>query len=115
LTLRRPAGSIAGVSAARRKQSAEGPQADPPTPEEGASEAGVGGFEASLEELEGLVDRLESGDLSLEDALATFEAGVALTRRCAEQLGAAERRIEALVREGGQWVERPFDGAEDGD
>ncbi len=67
------------------------------------------GFEAALDRLEGLVDRLEDGDLPLEQALAIFEDGVALTRRCAEQLEHAERRIEVLTREGGRLVERPLD------
>jgi len=70
-------------------------------------------FEASLEDLEAIVDRLESGDLALEEALAAFERGVALTRHCAERLEAAERRIEQLVREGGSWVARPFEEPEE--
>jgi len=56
-----------------------------------------------------VVDRLERGDLELEDALAAFEQGVALTRRCAAQLETAEARIEVLMREGGEWVARPFE------
>ncbi len=73
------------------------------------SEAGEElGFEAALERLEGLVGRLESGELPLEDALLAFEEGVALTRRCADQLGRAERRIESLTREGDRLVERPL-------
>lgn len=67
------------------------------------------GFEDALARLEGLVERLESPDLPLEEALETFEAGVALTRRCSEQLEAAERRIEVLVREGGRYVARPHE------
>ena len=74
-----------------------------------------GSFEASLEKLESIVDRLEEGDLPLETALAVFEEGVALTRRCAEQLGAAERRIEMLVREGANWGTRPFEESEETD
>lgn len=66
------------------------------------------GFEAALEQLEGLVARLEAGDLPLESALEAFEQGVALTRRCAEQLERAERRIDVLAKEGGRLVERPF-------
>ena len=66
-------------------------------------------FEAALEQLEALVDRLEQGELELEDALAAFEEGVALTRRCAGQLDSAERRIEVLVREGEKWLTRPFE------
>ena len=78
----------------------------------GAEAADGSSFETSLEELEALVDRLEAGDLPLEAALAAFERGVALTRHCALQLETAERRIEALVREGENWVTRPFEDGE---
>ena len=57
-------------------------------------------FEASLERLERIVDRLEAGDVELEAALAAFEEGVQLARRCAAQLEQAERRVEILVQEG---------------
>ena len=67
------------------------------------------GFEGALSRLEGLVERLEQGDLELEEALAAFEEGVALSRLCAERLEAAERRIEVLVREGDQLTERPLE------
>jgi exodeoxyribonuclease VII small subunit len=63
-----------------------------------AAPAGVS-FEAALASLEGVVARLESGDLPLEQALEAFEEGVALSRRCAATLDAAERRIEILVAE----------------
>jgi exodeoxyribonuclease VII small subunit len=74
-------------------------------------------FEAALARLEAIVDRLEAGDLPLEQALAAFEEGVTLSRRCSAELEAAERRIELLV--GGQGgVEavpfRPEDGGEPG-
>jgi len=62
-------------------------------------------FEQALEQLEGIVDRLEEGDLDLADALAGFEEGVQLTRHCHEKLEAAERRIEVLTGEGSS---RPF-------
>jgi exodeoxyribonuclease VII small subunit len=80
------------------------------------SDAGAGevGFEEALERLESLVERLDGGDLPLEQALAAFEEGVALTRRCAQQLESAERRVEALVREGGRLVERPFEAEDEG-
>ena len=77
----------------------------PAGPAEGAPVA----FEAALERLETVVDRLESGDLELESALASFEEGVRLTKQCAEQLDAAERRIEVLMKEGDAWVARPFE------
>ena len=70
-------------------------------------------FESALSRLEDLVARLEGGDLELESALSVFEEGVALSRRCAEQLDRTERRIDALVREGAELVERPFEGEPD--
>jgi exodeoxyribonuclease VII small subunit len=71
------------------------------------------GFEDALARLETIVDRLEQGDLELEQALAAFEEGVALTRRCAGRLEDAERRIEVLVREGEKWIARPFEETEE--
>jgi exodeoxyribonuclease VII small subunit len=65
-------------------------------------------FEGALDELEALVLRLEAGDLVLEQALATFERGVALSRRCAELLERAEQRIDELVRTQGGAAVRPF-------
>jgi exodeoxyribonuclease VII small subunit len=70
-------------------------------------------FEAALDRLESLVSRLEAGDLQLEEALAAFEEGVALSRRCAKQLAEAERRIEVLTREGDELLTRPFEAPED--
>lgn len=72
-------------------------------------------FEEALEQLEGIVERLEDGDLELEQALLAFEEGVRLSRRCAGQLDAAEQKVEALVRDGGALVARPFEASEDSD
>jgi exodeoxyribonuclease VII small subunit len=91
---------------------AETPEAPRPGLAPGA-EAGAASFEEALEGLEALVAQLETGQLSLEAALAAFERGVRLSRRCAEQLESAERRIAELVREGGMLVTRPFEGGED--
>lgn len=57
-------------------------------------------FEASLAELEGLVAKMEAGDLTLEQSLAAFERGVHLTRVCQASLRSAELRIKALTQEG---------------
>ena len=54
-------------------------------------------FEAALEELEQLVERMETGDLSLEESLKAFERGVALTRDCQKALKDAELRVQALT------------------
>ena len=72
-------------------------------------------FEAALARLESIVARLEGGDLELEAALASFEEGVVLSRRCAERLERAERRIEVLVRDGDQWAARPLEGSQEPD
>ena len=71
-------------------------------------------FEGALAELEALVERLEGGDLALEQALATFERGVALSRRCAELLERAEQRIDELVRAQGGAAVRPLEPASPG-
>jgi len=86
----------------------------PPGPDSAAGSDDLS-FEAALARLESIVARLEGGDLELEAALASFEEGVALSRRCAEQLERAERRIEVLVRDGKQWVARPFEGSQESD
>jgi exodeoxyribonuclease VII small subunit len=93
---------------AKRRKSSGAPQN---SPDADASDGTT--FEEALQRLEAIVDRLEEGDLELEDALAAFEDGVNLTRRCAGQLEAAERRIEVLVREGEKWIARPFAASEE--
>jgi exodeoxyribonuclease VII small subunit len=55
-------------------------------------------FEQALEALEDRVRRLESGELSLDDALKLFEEGVELTRECHEKLDAADQKITELTR-----------------
>ena len=62
-----------------------------------AKSSGLAQLEKSLEALEALVDKLESGELSLEKALAEFERGVKLTRQCQLALQEAEQRIEILL------------------
>jgi len=54
-------------------------------------------FETALGELENLVEALETGDLSLEQALAKFERGVVLTRQCQDLLKHAELRVDQLL------------------
>lgn len=59
-------------------------------------------FEKSLNELEGLVDALEKGDLSLEDSLQTFEKGIKMTRACQEALESAEQKVKILLEKDGE-------------
>lgn len=54
-------------------------------------------FERALDELEALVQRLEGGDLSLEESLGAYERGVALYRQCQGALEQAELRIRLLA------------------
>ena len=59
-------------------------------------------FEQALSELEGLVERLERGDMPLEEALKAFERGVTLTRHCQSCLQAAQQKVEILLKRSGQ-------------
>lgn len=59
-------------------------------------------FEKALAELESLVERLERGDVPLDEALRTFERGVALTRHCQACLQAAQQKVEILLKRSGE-------------
>jgi exodeoxyribonuclease VII small subunit len=67
-------------------------------------------FEQQLESLEALVESLESGDLSLEDSLTSFEQGIKVARDCQQTLKQAEQKVEVLMRQGDELVSQPFDG-----
>ncbi|EOV0052590.1 exodeoxyribonuclease VII small subunit [Vibrio parahaemolyticus] len=56
-------------------------------------------FEATIEELDSLVDQLENGDLALDDALRKFERGIALARAGQTKLSDAEQRVSVLLSE----------------
>ncbi|MCZ6830668.1 MAG: exodeoxyribonuclease VII small subunit [Gammaproteobacteria bacterium] len=70
-------------------------------------------FEASLGQLEQLVDQMEDGELSLEDSLKAFEQGVKLTRECQQALKEAEQKVQLLIEQNGELVATPFTEAED--
>ena len=55
-------------------------------------------FDDTLAELEGIVQRLEKGELPLEDSLAAFERGIALVRALAQRLSEVEQRVEVLLK-----------------
>ncbi|PTY38992.1 exodeoxyribonuclease VII small subunit [Saccharospirillum sp. MSK14-1] len=61
-------------------------------------------FESQMQALEQLVERLESGELSLDDAMKTFEQGIKLTRDCQSALDQAEQKVQVLL--GDEGVER---------
>jgi len=55
-------------------------------------------FEDSLGQLTQLVEKLESGELSLDESIAVFEKGVHLTKQCQTALTTAEQRVEVLMK-----------------
>ncbi len=78
----------------------------------GSAPATSPAFEQSLEQLETLVARLESGDLPLNEALATFEQGVRLTRECQSALSAAQHKVQLLRQHGETQVLEEFEPVE---
>jgi exodeoxyribonuclease VII small subunit len=66
-------------------------------------------FEQSLADLQQLVERLESGELSLEDSLSAFEQGIRLTRDCQSALGQAEQKVQMLLERDGEAQSVPFE------
>lgn len=69
-------------------------------------------FEQSLADLQALVERLESGELSLEDSLGAFEQGIRLTRECQGALSQAEQKVQILLERDGELEEAPFEADE---
>jgi len=69
-------------------------------------------FEKDLQELEDLVEKMEGGDLSLEDSLVHFERGIVLTRACQKALTEAEQKIQILLAEDGSQKLQPFSSDE---
>jgi|GEM_PF-1091029 len=67
-------------------------------------------FEKALADLEKIVAALESGELTLDEALKQYEEGVRLTRACQSKLQEAEKKIEILTRSlSGELKSEPFD------
>jgi exodeoxyribonuclease VII small subunit len=56
-------------------------------------------FEGALEQLEEVVEQLESGDLPLDDSLAAFEKGVGLVKFCNQKLSEVEKKVELLLKD----------------
>ncbi len=66
-------------------------------------------FEQSLAELETLVRKMESGEMSLEASLTAFEQGIRLTRDCQKALANAEQKVQKLISQNGVLTTEPFD------
>lgn len=72
-------------------------------------------FEPALKKLEAIVQKLEDGELSLEDALKQFEEGVRLADLCSKRLTEAEKKVEVLMKTtGGKFKTEPFEETEKG-
>ena len=67
-------------------------------------------YEASITELESLVERLEQGDLRLEESLKLYENGVLITRDCQEALSQAEQKVQLLLQQSDQANLVDFEG-----
>ena len=69
-------------------------------------------FEQSLSELQTLVERLESGELPLEESLGAFEQGIRLTRDCQSALTQAEQKVQILLERDGELEEAHFEAGD---
>jgi len=74
-----------------------------------AKKRGSPDFEQALKELEGLVEQMERGELSLDESLRCFERGIQLTRTCQQALKEAEQKVEILLEQDGESKEVPFE------
>ena len=54
-------------------------------------------FEKKIKELENIVEKMGSGELSLQDSLKFFEKGIRLSRECSEQLNKSEEKVQKLI------------------
>lgn len=81
-----------------------------PTSTKASAAAKKPDFECSLSRLEEIVGKLESANLSLDDAMKLFEEGVQLSRECQKYLEEAEGKVEILLKKaGGEMAAAPFD------
>ncbi|AMJ57105.1 exodeoxyribonuclease VII small subunit [Stenotrophomonas terrae] len=71
----------------------------------------VAHFEQSLEELEQLVEKMEAGDLSLEQSLTAYERGVGLYRQCQQALEQAQLRVRLLTDPAQPEKSEPFESS----
>ena len=73
-------------------------------------------FEKALEQLEQIVQDMETGELNLENALKKFEEGMKLSKFCSNKLDEIEQKINVLIEQpNGEIITKPFEGAIDRD
>lgn len=65
-------------------------------------------FESALAELEKIVEKMEAGDQTLEEAMKSFQRGIELARSCQQGLKEAEQRVEKLIQQNGGVIAEPF-------
>ena len=65
-------------------------------------------FEEALQKLETIVEDLESGELSLENSLKSFDKGIKLARQCQEKLSKSELQVQKLIEEDGELKTTPL-------
>ena len=70
-------------------------------------------LETALDNLESLVERMESGELTLEESLKAFEEGVRLSRDCQQALQQAEQKVRILLEQNTEADPAPFTGGDD--
>ncbi len=70
------------------------------------------GLEEALAELESLVEQMEEGELTLEEALTRFQRGIELTRICRKSLSDAEHKVKILQKKAGIESLADFDAAD---
>jgi len=66
-------------------------------------------FEEALAELEGIVEKLEKGQLSLDESLGLFEKGIKLVKECNAKLKSAQMKVEKLIEENEELRTEPFE------
>lgn len=69
-------------------------------------------FEGTMAELEAIVEKLETGDISLEESLTQFEQGIAMIKKCQSALAHAELRVDQLLESDGEHTASPFQTSE---
>ena len=74
--------------------------------------AGTLSYEQALSKLEQIVQSLERGEGSLDEALSKFQEGMTLSRQCAERLTVAEEAIQKVVEQSGNLILEPFKAEE---
>ncbi len=70
-------------------------------------------FEESLLELENIVEKLENGQLSLDESLGLFEKGIRLVKECNARLKNAQQKVEKLIESSDELKSVPFEGQSD--